>query len=250
MSSRPPKVVACVQARMGSSRLPGKTMADIGGRPVIGRLVERLQMAKRIDEIVLATSTNTKDDVLAEWAGWHRIACHRGSEGDVLRRVVEALRRAKGEIAVHVCGDTPLLDAAVIDGAVERFLEGGCDGVSNTWKLTYPQGVDAQVFRVDDLAEIADAVGDPAVREHVTLYFYEHPERYRIVHMTAPRDSRGAEYRFQLDYAEDLEFIRTVYARLEPEYGPAFATREIVALLARDSRLAEINRHCSERPPR
>ena len=235
---------------MGASRLPGKVLADIHGWPALGRLVRRLRRSQRVDDIVVATSQNPQDDPVASWAAQEGVACHRGSEDDVLARVVGAQRQMHSDIVVEVCGDTPLIDPEVIDMAVDTFFANDCDVVSNTAKLSFPQGIDAQVFRLRDLEEVADTVQDAAVREHVSLHFYEHPERYRIVHLAAPPRWAGAQYRFQLDYPEDLQFIRAVYGHLEPTHGEGFGTGEILDLLRQLPQLATINRDCVEKPAR
>ena len=255
MSGRPapvlrPRVVASIEARMSASRLPGKVLMDVAGVPALERLVRRLARAETIDAIVLATTTNPADDVLAQWAEARRLPRYRGSEDDVLDRVVEAQRMMGSEIVVEVCGDTPLLDPHVIDAAVNRFLEGGVDVVSNTAKLTWPQGIDAQVFRFDALEKVAQAQSDPAVREHVSLYFYEHPEAYRIHHLSAPAEETAPNVRLQLDYAEDLDLIRAVYGRLEPRLGDGFGVRDILDLLAAEPALAALNAHCQEKAVR
>ncbi len=234
---------------MASSRLPGKILSDINGAPSLTRLLRRLKRCRRLDGIVLATTTESSDDATAAWAEAEGVTCYRGSVDDVLERVVEAQRSMESEIVVEVSGDTPLLDPGIIDMAVETFLMNDCDVVSNTWKLTFPQGVDAQVFRLGALEEVAGACDDAAVREHVSLYFYEHPERYRILNLVAPPRWRAPELRLQLDYAEDQTFINRVYALLEPEHGVVFGVEEILALLLRQPALEEFNRHCEERGP-
>jgi spore coat polysaccharide biosynthesis protein SpsF len=245
-----PRVVASIEARMSASRLPGKVLMDVAGAPALERLVRRLSRAESLDAIVLATTTNPADDALADWAEARRLPCYRGSEDDVLDRVVEAHRMMGSEVIVEICGDTPLLDPRVIDAAVNRFLKGDVDVVSNTAQLTWPQGIDAQVFRFDALENVAKTQNDPAVREHVSLYFYEHPETYRIHHLTAPAEETRPDQRLQLDYPEDLELIRTVYTRLEPRLGDGFGTRDILDLLAADPQIAALNSNCEEKPVR
>jgi spore coat polysaccharide biosynthesis protein SpsF len=244
------RVVASIEARMGSSRLPGKALADIGGVPALGRVVRRLRRCRRLDGIVLATSTSRSDDVLEQWARANEVALFRGSEDDVLARVVGAQRAANSDLVVEITGDCPLLDPGLIDLGVETFFANDCDVVTNGRVPSYPQGADVQVYRLSDLAEVADTIEDSAVREHVSLYFYEHPEKYRIIHLIAPFDCRDPDRRLQLDYPEDLEFIRAVYARLEPRHGDAFGVREILALLEAEPALRALNEHCMEKPVR
>src|SRR5688500_15677756 len=199
-----PRVVASIEARMGSSRLPGKVLADVCGVPALGRTVRRLARCGRLDHIVLATTTAAADDVLADWAAAQGLSCHRGSEDDVLARVVGAHRAANSDIIVEITGDCTLLDPEVIDLGIETFFANDCDVVTNARIPSYPQGADVQVFRLSDLEQVARTVDEPAVREHVSLHFYEHPDRYRIVHLIAPASWQAPDLRLQLDYDEDL----------------------------------------------
>ena len=241
-----PKIVASIEARMASSRLPGKVLADIGGVPALTRLVRRLQLARHVDAIVLAPTTSRADDALVSWAAGEGVAVHRGSEDDVLGRVVGAHAAMGSEIIVEVCGDTPLIAPEVVDRAIEVYWSGIADVVTNTVRPSYPQGCEAQVFGFAALAEVARTVDDPAVREHVSLYFYENPARYRIHHLEAPDSCRLPEQRLQIDYAEDLALVREIYARLEPHYGDAFGLDRVVELLASEPSVAALNRHCEE----
>ena len=150
------------------------------------------------------------------------------------------------DLVVEVTGDCVLLDPEIVDLGVETFLANDCDVVSNTARPSYPQGIDVQVFRLGDLEAVEATIDDPRVREHVSLHFYEHPERYRILHLLAPARWHGPDLRLQLDYPEDLRFINEVYARLEPRYGDAFGIEEIMTLLRAEPALLEINRHCTE----
>ena len=220
---------------MGSSRLPGKVLADIHGRPALARLHARLRQSERLDGIVLATTENPADDALAEWADSAGLACFRGSEDDVLRRVVEAHRLMNSDVVVEVCGDTPLIDPGVIDMAIDTFSANECDVVSTTWAPSFPQGIDAQVFPLRALEDVEARVTDPAVREHVSLHFYENPARYRVIHLMAPPRWRAPELRCQLDYPEDLRFINEVYARLAPRFGDRFGVEGFAEVARADT---------------
>lgn len=241
-----PRVIASIEARMGSSRLPGKVLADVHGKPALSRLLHRLRRCECVDGIILATSVDPKDDPVAAWAAAEGLTCHRGSEEDVLQRVVEAQRKMGSEVVVEVCGDMTLLDPEIIDLGVETFLGNECDVVTTTCKPSFPVGADVLVCRLSDLEWVERNVPDPLMREHVALYLLRHPERYRIIHLLASKGLRAPERRFVLDYPEDLEFIRAVYSRLEPEYGEDFGIREILSLLERDPAVGEINRHIQE----
>ncbi|KTD24315.1 putative glycosyltransferase [Legionella lansingensis] len=245
-----PKIVASIEARMGSSRLPGKVLMEIGGVPALTRLLRRLRNCQTIDDIVLATTTMPADDELVHWAKSNDVAVFRGSEEDVLSRVVGAHQMMGSEIIIEVTGDCPLLDPDVIDLGVETFFANDCHVVTNARVPSYPQGADVQVFRLSDLAVVAESINDPAVREHVSLYFYENPEKYRVTHLIAPRGWKDENQRLQLDYPEDLAFIRAVYSRLEPRYGDTFGIHEIIELLKQEPELRAINAHCLEKAVR
>lgn len=245
-----PRVVASIEARMGSSRLPGKVLMDLRGRPALGRLLDRLRRSRHLDDIVLATTVAPADDALIRFAESEGLRYFRGSEDDVLNRVVEAHRMMGTDIIVEVTGDCPLLDPDVIDQGIETFLATPCDVATNVVKPSWPMGVDLQVFRLGDLEQVERDIHDAPVREHVSLYFYEHPERYRIVNLEAPEDCHAPDYRFQLDYPEDKRFIDAVLDRLLPTFGDAFCTADIMALLRREPDLVAINIHCEEKSTR
>lgn len=244
------RVVASIEARMRSSRLPGKVLADIAGTPLLGWMVERLRRTRSVDAVVIATSTGPTDDAVASWAEGAGVTCHRGSEEDVLDRVVQAQRGQASDIVVELCGDCPLIDPALVDRAVEAFRAGAGDIVTSAWHQSYPQGTEVQVFGLADLEEVARTVSDPAVREHVSLYFYEHPERYRRVDLQAPAGLRRPDYRLQVDYPEDLELNRSIHATLLARTGRTFGLPEVVALLDADPALAALNADCEERAAR
>lgn len=249
--TKKPRVVASIEARMGSSRFPGKMMADVNGKPSIVRVFDRLKTCEYVDDIVLATSTHEKDDPLAECAKEHNVECFRGSEDDVLKRVIDAQEYMNSDIIVEVTGDCILQDVDVIDQGIAIFLANDCDVVSNAPKRSYPQGANVQVFRTKDLRWVADNIDDEAVREHVSLYFYENPEKYRILHLMAPASIYAPQQRTQLDHYEDLDFINRVYQELEPEYGSAhFGAKEILKLLREKPEIKDINAHCVNKPVR
>lgn len=250
MSRSQMKVVASIEARMGSTRLPGKVLADICGRPALGRLVDRLRECRMIDDIVLATSISSIDNELEDWAKSEGLVVYRGSENDVLDRVVGAHRIMGSDLVVEVTGDCPLLDPDIIDLGVKTFFANDCEVVTNARVPSYPQGVDVQVFELKALADVAARIWDPAVREHVSLHFYERPFDYRIIHLIADRSHHSPELRLQLDYAEDLAFIRVIYKHLLPLHGAIFGVREILQLLDREPHLRSINAGCTEKPVR
>jgi spore coat polysaccharide biosynthesis protein SpsF len=245
------KVVASIEARMGSSRLPGKVLMDLCGKPVIGWLVDRLRACRTLDEIVVATSTAAGDDLLAAWCADNGVNCFRGSEEDVLNRVVETHRAVASDIVVEITGDCPLTDPDVVDLGVETFLFNDCDYLTNCEVPSYPQGICVQVFRFADLERMERESDDPAVREHVSPLFYERKDIYRNVNLLAPGCWHlPPDCRTQLDYPEDLRFLHEVCSRLVPKYGMDFRMHHLVELLRKEPHLMDINRHCEERTVR
>ena len=242
--------MASIEARMSSSRLPGKMFLDICGKPVIERVVERIQRSKYVHDIVIATSVNRKDDVLESWALSNGIACYRGSEENVLQRVIDAHQMMDSDIVVEICGDTPLLDPIIIDLGVKTFLTNNYDVVTNTWIQSYPQGIDVQVFKREILQEVPQGSVEGVLEEHVSLYFYENPHKYKIFHLQAPSEWCLPDQRLQLDYKEDLRLIRRIYELLEPQYGQSFGIKEIIKLFFDVPELKQINSNCIEKPLR
>jgi spore coat polysaccharide biosynthesis protein SpsF len=243
------KTVATIEARMTSSRLPGKVLMPIVRKPALVHLVERLRRVAALDDIVVATTVNGEDDPIVDAMAAIDVPTYRGSEDDVMGRVADAGAMVGADVIVEVTGDCTLLAPEVISRAIALYRAGDCDVVSNTWKLSYPQGADAQVFAHRLLVEAAAATTDPAHREHVSLYFYEHPELYRIRHFEAPSEFHAPHLRFQLDYLEDLQFIQAVYEELYAT-TPAFSLPEIFDLLRRKPHLAALNSSVTEKPLR
>lgn len=235
------RVVAIIQSRMSSRRLPGKNLRPIAGRPMLGRLVDRLKRARTLDAICLATSVDPSDDPLREFADAEGILCHRGSLEDVLDRVLGAARAVDAELLVEVTGDCPLIDPGIIDAAVERFLRGGVDYLINVLdRLSFPIGFDVQIYRRELLEEVARSTQDPYDRVNVTPYIYRHGEKYQVVNLLAPPALDRPRYRLCVDYAEDFEVISQIYAHLLPPRED-FTAFDIVRFLDAHPAVAGLN---------
>jgi spore coat polysaccharide biosynthesis protein SpsF len=227
------RTIASIEARMGASRLPGKVLLELAGRPALGRMIVRVRRSKSLDGIIIATTTNPTDDAIARWAETEGVAAFRGSEDDVLDRVLKAQQMMKSDIVVELCGDCPLIDPAVVDAAVMRYRCGDCDIVTTTAPQSYPQGIDVEVFSLDALRTVAAQCHDPEVREHVSLDFYRN-SRWRLVGLEAPAALRRPDVRLLLDWPEDAAFLSALSARLDALHGPEFGTAEVLALLGRE----------------
>ena len=237
------KVVASINARMGSTRLPGKVLMDIGGVPLLTRIVNRLRRCTTLDGIILATTNKPEDDVLRDWADKTDIVWFAGSENDVLNRTVKAHRMMNSEIVVRVCGDTPLIDPVMIDVAVDMVREGDCDIAMATADRIYPHGTTAHVCKYDDLRKLDNTLTDPVLREHVTLHLYESGE-YRVNELQGLPQWECRGQRLQVDYPEDLKVVRLIQERLGPDDD--FGIGDIVKLLKREPWIRGLNALCEE----
>ena len=205
---------------MGSTRLPGKMMMDLCGEPVVARVVEQVKRAKQVTRVVLATTIDTSDGVLAQWAKINGVDCFRGSVNDVLDRYYQAAKEYRADVVVRVTGDCPIADPSVIDLVVEKYLEGAYDYVSNTIRPTFPDGLDCEVFSFATLERAWKEARLSSEREHVTPYIWKHSEIFKLSNVTCS----GAQvlrcsgdlshHRWTLDTAEDLDFLRLVMSEL------------------------------------
>lgn len=239
------RVVAIVQARMGSTRLPAKVLMDVAGVPMLARHVERLQRAVRVDEVVVATTREPADDAIAQLCQQRGWACFRGSEHDVLDRYVEAARAHAADVVVRTTADCPLIDPAIVDAVVAAVIdaETHCDYASNCWPdYSYPRGLDVEVFTRAALERAAREDTDALTREHVTAYMLEHPERFRP--RGVPLVPPCAELRWTVDTEEDLELLRRICAELDDDRQPWTAA---LAICNQHPEWPLLNRHVRQK---
>lgn len=231
--------VCTIEARMTSSRLPGKVLLPAAGRPMLAHLVRRLQKVPSIDRIVLATTVNSADDALAEFAHRSAILCHRGSEEDVMGRVIGAAESAKADVVVEITADCPVIDPGIVEQVIRMFRHNRCDYASNAHVRSYPDGMDTQVFTLETLRRSAAMTATPLEREHVTLHIRRHPELFRHVHLVAPPEEHWPELGLTLDEPSDYDLLRT----LIEHFGDAiFSCREAIAALRANPQWLELNR--------
>jgi spore coat polysaccharide biosynthesis protein SpsF len=242
------RIVCTIEARMTSSRLPGKVLMRAAGKPLLEHMIDRLKRARTLDEIVIATTEDAASDPLEELAERLGVGCFRGSEDDVLARVLGAAHAYDADVIVETTGDSPLVDPAIVDHVVERFADGGVDYCSNVLEPTFPPGMDAQVFPTAVLEDVASRTNDPTDREHVSLYIYEHPERYKLRSVVSERPEYG-DLRLCVDTAEDYELIRAIFETLYP-VNPHFGLAEILALIDARPELRALNQDVQGKPRR
>jgi spore coat polysaccharide biosynthesis protein SpsF (cytidylyltransferase family) len=224
------RVIVVIQARLGSTRLPGKALAEIGGRPMLAHVVERARAIAGIDEVVVATTVNRRDDPVSEWTETATVPCVRGAEEDVLDRFHDVLAKHPADALVRVTADCPLLDPEVSGRVVAEWRRGNADYVSNVHPPTFPDGLDTEVVSRSALETAWREARVASDREHVTPFIWRQPDRFRLVNVSHAEDL--SDRRFTVDDAADLEFVRAVYERLSPDGTRRFAMSHVVALLA------------------
>lgn len=207
------KIVAIVQSRMGSSRLPGKMLMDLNGKPVIEHVFERLMESVEIDEFWLSTTIQSEDDALVAWANNQGIKCFRGSVGDVLERYYQTALKAKATQIVRITGDCPLLDIKIVDEVVRLHISSKNDYTSNNHPPTFPDGLDVEVFSFVSLEKAQAEARLNSEREHVTPYIWKNVAKFKIGNLANSKDL--SNYRWTLDTKEDMDFIRLVVRECE-----------------------------------
>lgn len=222
-------ILAILQARMSSTRMPGKVMAPVLGEPMIWRQIERMRRARSLSRIVVATSSAPSDDALAGFLLGRGVSVYRGDLNDVLGRFAGCAAGAAPSLVVRLTADCPLIDPQVIDAAVALALKSGAAYVSNCERRTYPDGLDVEVIAPEALAAAAREATDAFDREHVTPYIRTRPGRFPQAHLVHAEDL-GA-LRWTVDRPEDFAFVRTVFRELHP-VDPDFGMAEVLELLA------------------
>jgi spore coat polysaccharide biosynthesis protein SpsF len=231
------KTVAIIQARMASTRLPGKIMADLAGQPLLERVVHRARQARSLDLVTVATTDRPADDAVARFCKEANISCFRGNENDVLDRYYQAAKCFEADIVVRLTADCPLLDPIVVDKVVSAFRLGDYDYTSNTIKPTYPDGLDTEVFRREALERAWHEANLTSEREHVTSYIWKHPDLFRLSNVEHSEDLSAL--RWTVDEPQDLEFVRRIYAHLDLKSH--FGMKEVLALVREHPELTKIN---------
>ncbi|MGM8366490.1 cytidylyltransferase domain-containing protein [Virgibacillus sp. W0181] len=234
------KVVAIIQARMGSTRLPGKIMKKVLDKSLLEYQIERVKRSKLIGEIVIATTTSESEEPIVDFCKKHFISYYRGSEDDVLSRYYEAAEEYNADVVVRLTSDCPLIDPEIIDKVISIYLKRkeGIDYVSNTLERTYPRGMDTEVFSYDALKTANDNAVSPPEREHVTPYFFQNPRMFKILSVTS--DTNHSEHRWTVDTLEDFVLIEKIIEALYKN-KPLFSYFDILKLLDENREWFDIN---------
>ena len=238
-------VIAIIQARMGSTRLAGKTMVNICGRPLIQHVVERLTFCKQINQIIVATTIKSEDDNIINFCKKTNIKYFRGEESDVLDRFYQCAKKIKADIIVRVTADDPFKDPQIIDQVIKEIVsDTSMDYVSNTIFPSYPIGIDIEALRFSTLKTIWKYGKSPDEREHVTSYIIKNRHLFKTTNIENPIDL--SHHRWTLDTSEDLKFTTEVYKRLYTP-GKIFYMDEILRLLEKEPELSFINSHIKQK---
>ncbi len=237
--------VAIVQARMGSTRLPGKAFLDVCGEPMLARVMARCRRATTLNRVVVATTTEPADDVLCDLCTARGWPYYRGSQDDVLDRYYQTAGQHQADVVVRITSDCPLIDPDVIDLTVNAFLrlQPDCDYVSNGEPpRPFPRGLDVEVVRFQALERAWREAREAAFREHVTLYIYRHAEKFRLATVLAERDY--SDQRWTVDTPEDRDLVLKLFAHFGHD---RFGWRDVLAVLAEHPEWSAINRHVKQK---
>jgi spore coat polysaccharide biosynthesis protein SpsF len=235
------KIITLVQARTSSTRLPGKVLMPLCGKPLLLRMVERLRQAKLAGRIVVVTTTDTSDDSIVDLCNLQGIDVFRGDMNNLLDRHYQAAKAHNAEIVLKIPSDCPLIDPAIVDFVIDYYLQnsGKFDYVSNLHPATYPDGNDVEVMSFKSLEMAWKNATRKLELEHTTPYLWENPDQFSIGNVVWPSgNDYSMSHRWTIDYPEDYQFIKTVYEELYPK-NPIFSMGEIIDLV--DNKKPEIH---------
>lgn len=235
--------VIIIQARMGSTRLPGKVFKSVAGKPLLAHLLSRLEKVS-VDKVVVACTEHSRDDIIAQFCERESVPLFRGSEEDVLSRYLGAANEYEAETVVRLTSDCPLMDPKVVQAAIDKFKEGGFDYVSNTINRSFPRGLDVEVFSRAILEEAAREAQTASEREHVTPFIYNRPERFALGDVFHSSDQ--SHHRWTVDTPEDFALVSRIIEALYPT-NPCFGMEEVLALLERHPDWTRINAHIEQK---
>lgn len=244
------KILATVQARLSSSRLPGKVLKEICGKPTLLWLIERIQKSLLIDDVVVATTVNPADDEIVRFCEKHNVRYYRGSEDDVLSRVASTLEKHHADIHVEFFGDSPLPDPLLVDRFIGFYLkyQDKYDYVTNALKTTFPPGQEVAVYRASALIEADRRIDkNSKLREHVGIHIYKYPEIYSVHNIEAPPEFNHPEVYLEIDTLEDFEFVSKVVNHFVETGNECFYLAQMLDFILKNKGLSEINNQVERR---
>jgi spore coat polysaccharide biosynthesis protein SpsF len=233
-------IVCIIQARMSSSRFPGKVMMEIMNKPILEHIVSFLKFSKLIDKIVIATSSNEEDDVIANLANLLKVSCYRGTLDDVLKRYYDCATQFNADLIVRITADNPLIDPELVDRVIEISRKSGCDYASNMIHQTYPSGYLVETLRYSTLEHIHKFHHDSLSREHVTFHIRENPTEYNIEEIYAPKEMQRPNWRLTLDYNCDFNLLSEIFLKLYKK-NSYIKYEQVFNLLEKNPTLLKVN---------
>jgi len=242
------KIVAVIEARMASTRLPGKVLLESAGKPMLTHLVDRLRQVPSLDDIVLATTVNPQDEQLVSYAKAHDLAYYRGSESNVMQRVIEATESVAGDLIVEITGDCPIIDYELVEQCIALYKANhqSCDFVSNVVIPSFPDGMEVQVYPLDILKHSASLTNDPYHQEHVTVHIIQNPALYRQLHLTAMPSMHWPGLGLTLDEPDDYQLINQLIEHFGAD-NPYFGCQDIVSILKKKDDWYQYNANVQRR---
>ena len=210
MTTRSRDAAVIIEARMGSTRLPGKHLLPVCERPIIQHLINRMRKVNGVSEVIVATTTDAKDDILVDCLSKANIPFYRGSEKNVMLRVIEAAEKYKIHTIVEVTGDCPCIDINIVEAAIQTYDLNEVDYVTNNKYPQLPDGMDVQVFCIDTLKRSSKLTNKPDHLEHVTLHIKDNPKKFRTINLGAPYNLRKPKLRLTLDYPSDYTLLKNI----------------------------------------
>jgi len=241
------KIVASIQVRMNSERLPGKVLREINGKPLLGYLIERLKMSKHIDEIIVAVPDTLENKPIINFCINEKLNYFAGSENDVLNRMTGSLNFMNANIGVEVYGDCPLIDPKIVDYVIQQFIneESAFDFVGNDLSTSFPPGMEVEVFKIDALIKANNLASNQSIREHGTLFIRQNPEIFNIKNVTAPKKWFSPELEIEVDTEEDFYVIKKILENFN--YKLEFSLEDIIQFLLKNPKLTEKNNKIERR---
>lgn len=247
------KTVAIIQARMGSSRLPGKMMFPLDCDPVVNQVIRRVSKASELDMEMLATTNCERDDILVDQGQHNGVDVYRGSESDVLKRMYSAAKSTNADVIVRVCADNPLIAPACIDTLVSQLKKEGVDYASCEQSL--PIGLGAEAFTMNSFSIVDKEAAEPHEREHVTVYYRDNPDQFSLTSIgikdifDKTRLIKNTDIRLTLDTAADYKLLRQVYQNVSPDYREIVDVNDSIRYIKKNN-LTELNAHITQKDPK
>ena len=238
-------IVALIQARMDSTRLPGKVMKMIDGEPMIYRICQALEKSKMVKKIVVVTSENKDDDKLVDFLRKNKIKYFRGSKNDVLERYYQAAKKFSADLIVRITGDCPLIDPAIVDLVIKEAINYKVDYASNVQKRSFPRGYDVEVLTNEALQKIHGITKDPDDREHVSLYIRRNPDLFKIKNILAPDSKYHPKWRVCVDTKEDFQLVKKIFQTYRKK--DLIQYDDVISFFVKHPDIIKINKHIKQK---